>query len=223
MITASARVMRVTPPMNAPAPMRAKAPGSIQAQGEGGRKTPGGALRGARGWGGGRVNGWVRWGWEGQVGGWLGRRSGSRASRETPLSPLPPRRECCHRPAPSTPPHAASQPARWPAHPSDPAPCAAAMSTVTSPTIRPMQAPISSMGTNTPLLMAAQAGGRGGRGCVSVWASRGGRVVMRRAGGGTGAPSGDRWQLASAVRPTPRTIHMRARAPEPAVQAAPRK
>jgi hypothetical protein len=45
MMTARARVMRVTPPMKAPAPMSAKAPGSIHAQGLGGRKTPGGALR----------------------------------------------------------------------------------------------------------------------------------------------------------------------------------
>lgn len=43
-MTASASVMRVTPPMKAPAPMSAKAPGSIQAQGEGGRNTPAGAL-----------------------------------------------------------------------------------------------------------------------------------------------------------------------------------
>lgn len=45
MMTARASVMRVTPPMKAPAPMSANAPGSIQAQGEGGRNTPGGALQ----------------------------------------------------------------------------------------------------------------------------------------------------------------------------------
>ncbi len=46
MITASEMVSRVTPPMNAPAPISAKAPGSIQAQGLGDKKTPGGALHG---------------------------------------------------------------------------------------------------------------------------------------------------------------------------------
>ena len=45
MMTASATVSRVTPPMKAPAPMREKTPGSIHAHGLGGRKTPGGALR----------------------------------------------------------------------------------------------------------------------------------------------------------------------------------
>ena len=35
--------------MKAPAPISANAPGSIQAQGEGGRKTPGGALPGQAG------------------------------------------------------------------------------------------------------------------------------------------------------------------------------
>ena len=45
MITAREIVSLVTPPMKAPAPMRAKAPGSTQAQGLGVRKTPGGALQ----------------------------------------------------------------------------------------------------------------------------------------------------------------------------------
>ena len=49
MMTARATVRRVTPPMNAPAPISAKTPGSIQAQALGGRKTPGGALRGISG------------------------------------------------------------------------------------------------------------------------------------------------------------------------------
>ena len=44
MMTAREMVRRVTPPMKAPAPMRAKAPGSTQAHGLGGRNTPGGAL-----------------------------------------------------------------------------------------------------------------------------------------------------------------------------------
>lgn len=44
MMTARDIVSLVTPPMNAPAPMRANAPGSTQAQGLGVRKTPGGAL-----------------------------------------------------------------------------------------------------------------------------------------------------------------------------------
>lgn len=44
MITARETVSRVTPPMKAPAPMRANAPGSTQAQGLGCRNTPGGAL-----------------------------------------------------------------------------------------------------------------------------------------------------------------------------------
>ena len=44
MMTARDMVRRVTPPMKAPAPMRANAPGSTQAQGLGGRNTPGGAL-----------------------------------------------------------------------------------------------------------------------------------------------------------------------------------
>lgn len=48
-MTARASVMRVTPPMKAPAPMSANAPGSIQAQGEGGRNTPGGALHRVKG------------------------------------------------------------------------------------------------------------------------------------------------------------------------------
>ncbi len=76
--------MRVTPPMKAPAPTSANAPGSIHAQGEGGRKTPGGA-------------------------------------------------------------------------PAEPAPRAAAMSTVARPTSRPMHAPISSIGTKTPLAIAEPA------------------------------------------------------------------
>jgi hypothetical protein len=46
-----------------------------------------------------------------------------------------------------------------PTHPCEPAPCAAAMSTTTSPPSRPMQAPMSSMGTNTPLAMALPAAG----------------------------------------------------------------
>jgi len=44
MMTAREMVRRVTPPMKAPAPMRAKAPGSTQDHGLGGRNTPGGAL-----------------------------------------------------------------------------------------------------------------------------------------------------------------------------------
>ena len=47
MMTARLMVRRVTPPMNAPAPMSANAPGSTQDQGLGGRNTPGGALQGA--------------------------------------------------------------------------------------------------------------------------------------------------------------------------------
>ena len=47
-------------------------------------------------------------------------------------------------------------------HPCDPAPCAAAMSTTTRPTSRPMQAPMSSMGTNTPEEMALPAALGGG-------------------------------------------------------------
>ncbi len=45
MMTARLMVRRVTPPMKAPAPISANAPGSTHAQGLGGRKTPGGALR----------------------------------------------------------------------------------------------------------------------------------------------------------------------------------
>ncbi len=45
MMTASEMVSRVTPPMKAPAPIKANAPGSTQDQGLGGRNTPGGALR----------------------------------------------------------------------------------------------------------------------------------------------------------------------------------
>lgn len=44
MMTAREMVRRVTPPMKAPAPMRAKAPGSTHDHGLGGRNTPGGAL-----------------------------------------------------------------------------------------------------------------------------------------------------------------------------------
>ena len=44
MMTAREMVRRVTPPMNAPAPINAKAPGSTHDQGLGGKNTPGGAL-----------------------------------------------------------------------------------------------------------------------------------------------------------------------------------
>ena len=48
MMTAREMVRRVTPPMNAPAPISANAPGSTHAHGLGGRNTPGGALQAAK-------------------------------------------------------------------------------------------------------------------------------------------------------------------------------
>lgn len=152
MITARASVMRVTPPMKAPAPISANAPGSIHAQGLGGRKTPGGALRRERG--GGRCT------WRGVNGMMLGlgrERHGCPAERKGRLTGgmSSPQAQ------PKAQAQAQAQAATACPHPWEPAPCAAAMSTPTSPTSRPMQAPMSSMGTNTPEEMAEPAAHKG--------------------------------------------------------------
>lgn len=174
MMTASARVMRVTPPMKAPAPMSANAPGSIHAQGLGGRNTPGGALQSSKGM-------------EAGVGGWCSRRAGGPfATRRTRrVGSLPGLRLCTQA-------HVHASRAASPSHPWLPAPCAAAMSTVTRPTSRPRQAPMSSMGTKTPEEMALPAAG-----CSGGGGTEGNDKVLR----GKRNTEGSGVHAASAIRP----------------------